>query len=297
MKYKIKKSIQDGNFSYKAKSLILGKLLKLDHTQKVVAYRQLILHKLKRKYSKYVEYTSMVSQDPVKKVWVCWFQGLETSPLIVKRAIESIKEKFVDWDIVFLTNENLRQYANIPDIILEKWEKGQISHAHFSDILRINLLYTYGGLWVDATTYFTDFFPEYLLNTDLFYFTHQDRNDYALVMDSWLIYAKPKNPILHEVQKLLYLYWEKHKRLCEYFLVHLFFEIVLEKYPKEWEAIPYKNSVDAHILICRMNEKFSQEEFEFIKQQSFCHKLTYKLEVDNTRDDTFYKTLIEEVDV
>ncbi len=298
MKYKVMKSIKDGNFFYKVKSLIFGKILQLDHTQQVVAYRQMLYNKLRKKYAKKIQYIPKSTIDtPVKKVWICWFQGRENAPLIVQRAIESIYEKFASWEIVFLTKENISQYSNVPDYIIQKWEKGLISHAHFSDILRVNLLYNHGGIWVDATTYFTDEYPEYLLNTDLFYYNHLERKDYALVMDSWLIYAKPNNPILGEVQKLLYLYWQKKNHLCEYFLVHLFFKMVLEKYPKEWDDIPFKSSIDAHILIGYMNKEFHMEEFQFIKQQSFCHKLNYKDKMDEEKENTYYKKLIKEATI
>lgn len=297
MKYKIMKSIHDGNFYYKMKSLILGKMLKLDHTQMVVAYRQMLYNKLKKKYAKKIQYHSVEYKAPIKKVWVCWFQGLENAPLIVQRAIASIYEKFDEWEIQLLTKDNLREFTTIPEYVLNKWEKGLITHAHFSDILRVNLLYEYGGIWIDATTYFTDVFPEYLIDSDLFYFNHLDRKDYALVMDSWLIYAKPHHPILEEVQKLLYLYWQKKKHLCEYFLVHLFFRMVLEKYPEEWENIPFKSSIDAHILIGKMNKEFQSREFEFIKQQSFCHKLNYKDKMLEDKANTFYMKLIKETNV
>lgn len=297
MKYKIIKSLRDGNLWYKMKSLLFGKLLQLDHTQMVVAYRQMILNKLKKKYDKKIEYHKFENKKIVKKVWICWFQGKENAPLIVKKAIDSIYDKFSDWEIYFLTKENLKDFVKLPDYIMEKWENGTISHAHFSDIVRVNLLYSYGGLWVDATTYFTDKFPKYLENADLFYYNHLERKDYALVMDSWLIYAKKGNPILEEVQKLLFLYWKKKKHLCEYFLVHLFFEMVLEKYPSEWESIPFKSSIDAHILIGYMNKEFRQDEFEFIKQQSFCHKLNYKDVMLEDKGNTYYKKLIKETEL
>ncbi len=296
MKYKIVKSFKDGNLWYKIKSLILGKLLQMNHFQMVVIYRQMILNKYKRKYSKKIEYHKYELQTPVKKVWVCWFQGRDNAPLIVKKSIDSIYEKFTDWEIHFLTKENLYQYIDMPAYIIEKWEKGIITHTHFSDIVRINLLFIHGGLWVDATTYFTDKFPDYLINSDLFYYNHLDCNDYALVMDSWLIYAKPQNPILGQVQNLLFLYWKKKKHLCEYFLAHLFFEIVLEKYPEEWDKIPYKNSIDAHILIKYINKKYDESEFEFIKSQSFCHKLNYKCTLNEELANTYYKKLIKGIE-
>ena len=34
---------------------------------------------------------------------------------------------------------------------MEKWEKGRIPAAMFSDLLRVELLIKYGGTWIDST--------------------------------------------------------------------------------------------------------------------------------------------------
>lgn len=40
--------------------------------------------------------------------------------------------------------------------------------AHFSDIVRENLLYKYGGIWMDATIYMTSPFPDTIYNYDYY---------------------------------------------------------------------------------------------------------------------------------
>ena len=40
--------------------------------------------------------------------------------------------------------------------IEEKFEKGKIGMAHFSDLLRISLLAKWGGMWIDSTALCTD---------------------------------------------------------------------------------------------------------------------------------------------
>lgn len=39
----------------------------------------------------------------------------------------------------------------LPNFILKKFENGYISITHLSDIIRVLLLYNYGGLWIDST--------------------------------------------------------------------------------------------------------------------------------------------------
>ena len=41
----------------------------------------------------------------------------------------------------------------LPGYIVEKWGKGQIPAALFSDLLRLQLLIKYGGMWIDSTVF------------------------------------------------------------------------------------------------------------------------------------------------
>ena len=45
-----------------------------------------------------------------------------------------------DKNIVILTNENINDYVQLPDYIVEKYDKGIIPKAHFSDAIRNELL-------------------------------------------------------------------------------------------------------------------------------------------------------------
>ena len=80
-------------------------------------------------------------------IWQCWFQGKEKAPALVKTCLQSV-EKFKrdKQKVVIITAKNYTDYVSLPSFIIEKWEKGIISHAQLSDILRINLLAKYGGL-------------------------------------------------------------------------------------------------------------------------------------------------------
>ena len=55
------------------------------------------------------------------------------------------------------------------------WQKrgGAFSAALFSDVVRLVLLYVYGGIWVDATIIFSSPLPKELLEQDFFLF-HRD---------------------------------------------------------------------------------------------------------------------------
>ena len=104
-----------------------------------------------------------------RKVWICWFQGLDNAPYIVKKCYESVNLNLKDREIILITTDNMNQYVKFPDFVLAKWKKGIISNAHMADLLRLELLTKYGGLWIDATVLCTSSnVPDYILNSDLF---------------------------------------------------------------------------------------------------------------------------------
>lgn len=85
------------------------------------------------------------------KIWVCWWQGLDNAPEIVKTCVESIKRNSGKYEVLIITDENYKQYVKFPDWLEEKRKHGIISKTIYSDLLRLNLLSTYGGIWIDST--------------------------------------------------------------------------------------------------------------------------------------------------
>ena len=132
--------------------------------------------KLEKKYRKCLEqfdeaYNHELAHQFSNKVWVCWFQGMEHEPELVRKCFESLKQNLTDREIVLITEKNLKEYVDFPDYILRKWEKGEITHTHMTDLLRLELLIRHGGMWIDATVLCTEKeekIPSYFFNSELF---------------------------------------------------------------------------------------------------------------------------------
>ena len=84
-------------------------------------------------------------------VWVCWFQGMEHAPEIVRICHTSLRRYITDREIIVLTDDNISQYVTFPEHIRMKYQKGLIPMAHYSDLLRLEVLTRYGGTWIDST--------------------------------------------------------------------------------------------------------------------------------------------------
>ncbi len=77
-------------------------------------------------------------------IWVCWWQGLDLAPAIVKSCVKSIEENSAGHRVIILTDDNYKDYVNIPDWVQEKKNKGIISRTNYSDLLRLSLLAEHG---------------------------------------------------------------------------------------------------------------------------------------------------------
>ena len=185
-----------------------------------------------------------------KKVWVCWLQGIENAPQVVKVCYQSILNNLDDREIVF------------------------------SDILRLELLKKYGGTWIDATMFITDKnLPDYMLNDKLF--ICQSIEDTAAQIESFFITSESNNKIITMTLELLYKYWEKHNVLIHYLLMFYFFKIATEEFENEWaDVIPFSRTA-VKSLDYNLENPFNERVFKEILKITPIHKLTYKKPIND----------------
>lgn len=244
-----------------------------------------------------ISYTeASVQKKHSNKVWVCWMQGMENAPVLVQRCYRSLQENLKDREIVLITSDNLRDYTDIPSWIMEKYEKGLITHTHFSDLLRLELLCKHGGTWIDSTVFCSGGdIPSYMLDSDLFMFQNlkPGADGSTLNISSWFMTSCANNKVLMAVRELLWEYWKKEDRLIDYFLVHHFIMIALEYYKEDWQKmVQYPNSMP-HILLLMLFEPFNQEKWDAITSVCPFHKLAYKRsEEDMKKEGTYYKYIM-----
>ena len=95
-----------------------------------------------------------------KTLYWCWLQGLKD---ISKLGLQSeiYKKNLQDYNIIIINEININEYVNIPKYIMDKFKKGIFTRIHFSDILRLELLNTYGGTWIDASVLITKYEPRF----------------------------------------------------------------------------------------------------------------------------------------
>ena len=220
-------------------------------------------------------------------IWWCWLQGLENAPDIVKACYRSVHslEKFGK-RVVVLDSENLFEYVSLPMYVVNKYQQSMIGMAHFADLVRLELLTTRGGTWIDATTWLSGterLLP--MLEENMFFYRSGNVSEY-LIFDNWFMHARKQSRILEATKRLLYAYWQQENEAKHYFIFQLFMTLACKKYPEEYASIPRFSNEPCHVLQYELGNPYSERRWAQILGMSDVHKLTYRLEEAADRSGT-----------
>lgn len=238
-----------------------------------------------------------------KIIWQFWGQGwdFEKLPDVVKISYKSVEKYKKDYEIIHLDMNNINDYLEIPAYILKKVEDKKMGFAHFTDIIRLALLYNYGGVWIDATILLTDYLPQEYFEMDYFMFQRDDNlenkkdwEDYDDFYFSWnnemkvrvlnsIIFAKKNNEIIKTLLDMLLIFWEHNDLVPNYFFFQVLYTELIENYYKKKQCKIVSDTL-THELIRVWFDKFSQKKLDEITKRNNVHKLTYK--IDSGKRDT-----------
>lgn len=260
---------------------------------------------LERKYAPVVEAfknrsgQTSLKHDRSRIIWFCWLQGMEQAPALVRVCHDSLKRHLPGWEIKVIDGGNWRDFVELPEYVVRKWEKGRIPAANFSDLLRLELLIKYGGTWIDATVLCTGEpacgLPlSTYLDADLFLFQYTpEGTTKGIRISNWFITSCTNNPVLMAVREMLYAYWKDYDCTLDYYMFHLFFEMVAREYPEQIAAMPYGSSQRSIALGRHWNEPFKQEQWDRLVRRVAFHKLNYRVSAEVKKNkENYYNYLI-----
>lgn len=265
-------------------------------------HRMLYYKMLKKRYLKKCltnkEWEHKKKINNTDTIWMCWLQGFDNAPLIVRRCVESIQQNIPDKKVILVDANSIAEYIEMPDYILNKWKKGIIGNAHFTDLVRLELLLKYGGYWIDATVLCTDASVlKYLDKEPLFMYSfyYFGFNPEIMTLNNWFIHSCTNNNILALLREMLYCYWREKDRAVDYFLTHLFLTMALEHYKEEFDKMPIISQVGAHVLATYIYDDFNQDKYELLKQTTGFHKLSTRFEMEKLESEgNFYDVIIKQ---
>lgn len=81
-----------------------------------------------RKYEKMIAapLTEHGVEKPNKTIWLCWLQGMEQAPDIVKQCVASVKRYMPNYEVRVLTADNIFDYVTLPEYIVRKYKTAQL---------------------------------------------------------------------------------------------------------------------------------------------------------------------------
>lgn len=233
------------------------------------------------------------------KVWICWWQGLENAPEIVKKCVNSIKNNSGKHEVVIITLDNYAEYVDFPPHILEKVKKGIINKTFFSDLLRLNLLSRYGGTWIDSTIFACGNIEKYL-DYDLWSIKRPDYKHASVAAGSFAVYAigcsYQSRWIFQVILDFLYNYWDNYSYVTDYLIFHYGIVMSQQKFPeiKDLFQSIIPNNPNCDELHTVLSKPYDQQLWSKIKENTVLFKLSWKSrhpkEINGTT--TFYGMLM-----
>ena len=293
----ISRSFQKGDTFPKMICLLMMMLGYSNKNLQILEVRNKMHQKIEKKYRsvlQQIDYPDTFTCDGMENIWICWLQGLNEAPELVKLCVASVKKHHPEKKIHIITENNFQQYATLPGFIIEKWKNKFISNTHFSDILRMQILIENGGTWLDATTYLTGPIPTFFYDRKRFMFHSGHDYDMKKICNNWFIIAGRDDRILKSIRDMLYAYWKCENRCREYFVWHLFAYMVYQKYPEEWADMYDIPETLCNYLMVHMPETFDETYWTYLTQQTPIHKLSTKLPTGEQGSGSYFDYIVQE---
>ena len=230
-----------------------------------------------------VKETKPIKDDKNDKIFTLWLQGEEKAPALVRACFRSVR-RHCSQELIVLDANTVFDYISLPKEIVQKYKDGKIGHAHFADICRVELLYKYGGYWLDSTGFVTSPIPDWIANEDFFvYLTGDNYNiggsPYSF-MQNCFIRARRGAYLLAAWRAMILDYWMHENHTFDYFMHQLLFKTLVtnnKTAKKYFDKMPHVAQDPTHALWWAYQDKpFDKKIFDDVTKDSFFQKTTYR---------------------
>jgi len=239
----------------------------------------------------------IVNNDKNEKIFSIWLQGEKDAPDIIKSCFRSIR-KHCKQELVVLDENSILDYITLPEVIVQKYKDGKIHQAHFADICRVELLYEYGGYWLDASDFMMTPMPDWVEKQDFFMFLTGTKygSPYSFAQNCF-IRARKGSYLLAAWRAMILNYWMKENREFDYFMHQLLFKTLVtydERAKKYFAQMPHVSQDPTHVLWAEYrNKPFDKTEFDKMAKDACFQKLTYR--VNNVIPGSFIDVITNEM--
>ncbi|MCF0124149.1 MAG: hypothetical protein HUJ68_00020 [Clostridia bacterium] len=264
----------------------------------------LIEHWLMKRYGFVLNKKVPDSNEPYNPdnapIWVFWWDGFDRAPDLVKKCLSYMQSNRKKHPIIMIDKNNFSNYVTIPDYIIKKVKKNEITLTHFSDILRVNLLYEKGGLWADSTVFFAKEISSEIFTREFFSIRIKSLNNFSVTDYQWsgfFIATPSKTQLMYFMKEFFNEYWKAESGLVDYLLIDYFFDIIRKKNEHVYQLfsnLPYSNSKLYSLISC-MNNQYDASRWKEMTRDTSFFKLSWKQNFieKNENQNTFYGRFME----
>ena len=275
--------------------------------KRLVKKHKIMLDFLEKKYKDFwhsYKFTTVLpdcEENLRNKIWVCWWQGIENAPEIVKACVNSIKRFSGEYEVLCITEENYKQYVKFPSWIEDKYKNKIFSRTHFSDLLRMNILATYGGIWIDSTFFCKGPCFESYMKLPLWSIKRPDYLHCSIASGYFAGYSLGCNYqnrwIFKIIRDILFHYWKDNEKLVDYLLVDYAVVLAQQHYKDLAEAFKQiqPNNPYCDELYKVLGQPYDENTWQHISKDTALYKLTWKqsFEKEINGKKSFYGMLID----
>ena len=300
---KIKRSIKEGYSDFRNFGLKVAfakiRLICADESLKSIKYRNKILCKyieknfdyLLKKYNDY-KIESTKAEDTI---WVFWWTGEESMPLAIKLCHQSKLNNSNGCKVVLLTEENIKDYVSFPDFVWTQFEEGKLRIQHFADMIRVQLVKKYGGVWLDASLYCTEPIDEKIFDLEIFSLK-EDIDERFVSLSRWTTFAiggYKDNVLCAFLNEFFIDYCKTGKPFIDYFMFDCAIAVAYDNITSVKEKIDIlEKTDDIYWLTSHIKDEFDITDMKNIKMSPF-QKIAWKsIKEDDISEKSLYKQLM-----
>lgn len=232
-------------------------------------------------------------------VWYSWWQGMDEAPELVKACIKQMQQQFPKGtQFINIDQYNYETYVTLTPRVLDLFRTGKMTHAQFSDQLRVTLLAMHGGIWLDATLWVNHKQDETIFDAPFFSYramkTLPIASDHGMSQGNWQLYLLGgTNIYFYQALKILNdAYWQRYSKVMHYLQLDKMIDLVFEVLPElitDMETLPLHRYDPGDLLAGGYPDSLSQiatdqtmaniaNDFSFIK-------LSWKIQIPKKQDD------------
>lgn len=252
-------------------------------------------------------------------VWQFWWQGESAAPSAVWTCLDSVRRHVGSRPVVLIDSTNVSEYIDIPPVLMDRHAAGGASVVVLSDYIRLALLSSYGGTWIDPTVWLSAAPPSETLDSEFFAFSSPywmahgpreldpallgvlrffgDRPSATLFGSCWWMSARPGALPPRVTKRLMEDYWERHDRSVDYMLPYDLMSLAFlanAGCQDVWERMPKRPTTDAQLLLGVLLEPYDESLMNAILARTAVHKLTHKYTPDMVNRDMFYSRIFQD---